>query len=51
MSRIPEPLFRRKALVTAIVCATLPAFASAQDNQPTTLEALDVSAKRDQVSS
>ncbi|MDK8464742.1 TonB-dependent siderophore receptor [Marinobacter sp. SS13-12] len=51
MSRIPEPLFRRKALFTAIVCATLPAFASAQDNQPTTLQALDVSAERGQVSS
>ncbi|PXX90309.1 TonB-dependent siderophore receptor [Marinobacter vulgaris] len=51
MSRIPEPQFRRKALFTAIVCATLPAFAAAQENQATTLEALEVSAERGQVSS
>ncbi|NMT64213.1 TonB-dependent siderophore receptor [Marinobacter orientalis] len=51
MPRIPEPLFRRKALFTAIVCTTLPAFASAQENQPITLEALDVSAERGEVSS
>ncbi|WP_152207871.1 TonB-dependent siderophore receptor [Marinobacter changyiensis] len=51
MSRIPEPVFRRKTLFTAIVCATLPAFASAQENQATTLEALEVSAERGQVSS
>lgn len=50
MSRIPEPAFRRKALFTAIVCTTLPAFTSAQES-PTTLEALDVSAERGQVSS
>lgn len=50
MSRIPEPVFRRKALFIAIVCTTLPAFTSAQES-PTTLEALDVSAERGQVSS
>ncbi|TGN41101.1 TonB-dependent siderophore receptor [Marinobacter confluentis] len=51
MSRVPEFLFRRKPLFTAIVCATLPAFASAQENEPTALEALTVSAQRGPVSS
>ena len=51
MSRIPDPMFRRKALVTAIACTILPGIAFAQDSEPTTLEALDVSADRSQVSS
>ncbi|WP_417565838.1 TonB-dependent siderophore receptor [Marinobacter sp.] len=51
MSRIPEPLFRRKALCTAILFAVLPAVAPAQDAGPTTLEVLDVSAERGPVPS
>jgi outer membrane receptor for ferric coprogen and ferric-rhodotorulic acid len=51
MSRIPESRFRRKPLFTAVVCAALPAFASAQNSEPTTLDALTVSAERGQVSS
>ncbi|WP_273203046.1 TonB-dependent siderophore receptor [Marinobacter subterrani] len=51
MSPNPEPLFRRKALFTAILCATLPAVAAAQDSGPTILEVLDVSAERGPVSS
>ena len=51
MSRIPEPLFPRKALYTAVLCATLPGVALAQDAGPTALDVLDVSAERGQVSS
>ncbi|MDL0430494.1 TonB-dependent siderophore receptor [Marinobacter sp. TBZ242] len=51
MSRTSVPTFRRNALFTAIVCATLPGFVAAQESGPTTLEALDVSADRSQVSS
>ncbi|KMQ75131.1 TonB-dependent siderophore receptor [Marinobacter subterrani] len=51
MSPNPEPLFRRKALFTAILCVTLPAVAAAQDSEPTILEVLDVSAERGPVSS
>lgn len=51
MSPNPEPLFRRKALFTAILCVTLPAVAAAQDSEPTILDVLDVSAERGPVSS
>lgn len=51
MSRIPEAIFRRKPLFIAIVYATLPAFAVAQESEPTTLKALSVSAERGQVAS
>ncbi|AXS84732.1 MULTISPECIES: hypothetical protein [Marinobacter] len=51
MSRIPESLFRHRALFTATLCAILPALASAQDAGPATLEVLDVSAERGEVSS
>ena len=46
MSRIPESLFRHRALFTATLCAIL-----AQDAGPATLEVLDVSAERGEVSS
>ncbi|MBS8239493.1 TonB-dependent siderophore receptor [Marinobacter lipolyticus] len=51
MSRIPQPAFRRKALFSAIVCATLPAVVAAQDSEPTALEAISVTAERSQASS
>ncbi|MGM0769171.1 MAG: TonB-dependent siderophore receptor [Pseudomonadota bacterium] len=51
MSRIPQPAFRRKALFSAIVCATLPTLAAAQDSAPTALEAISVTAERSQASS
>ena len=51
MSRIPDPMFRRKTLFTAIACSFLPGLAFAQESEPTTLEALNVSADREQVSS
>lgn len=51
MSRIPESLFRRKPLFVAIVGATLPVWAAAQDNPPKTLQALTVSAERGEASS
>lgn len=51
MSRTPDLMFRRKALFTAIACTILPGLAAAQQSDPTTLEALDVSAERSQVSS
>jgi outer membrane receptor for ferric coprogen and ferric-rhodotorulic acid len=44
-------MFRRKALFTAIACTILPGIAFAQESEPTTLEALEVSADRSQVSS
>ncbi|HLT14638.1 MAG TPA: hypothetical protein VK006_11130, partial [Marinobacter sp.] len=51
MYRNPEPRFRRKALITAIVCASLSGMAAAQENEPTALDALDVTAPRSQVTS
>lgn len=51
MSRTPDLMFRRKALFTAIACTILPGIAFAQESEPTTLEALEVSADRSQVSS
>tara|TARA_R100000789_G_scaffold12585_2_gene16443 strand:+ start:1345 stop:1488 length:144 start_codon:yes stop_codon:yes gene_type:complete len=40
MYRNPEPRFRRKALITAIVCTSLSGMAAAQENEPTALDAL-----------
>jgi len=51
MYRNPEPRFRRKALITAIVCTSLSGMAAAQENEPTALDALDVTAPRSQVTS
>ncbi len=51
MSLYPEPMFCRKMLLTAVACATFPVFASAQENEPTTMKALEVSAERGLVSS
>ncbi|MFO7528585.1 MAG: TonB-dependent receptor [Marinobacter sp.] len=42
MFRLPEPAFRRKALVSAMMCATFPALAVAQENNPATLQVLGV---------
>ena len=49
MSLNPEPRFRRKTLITAMMCATLPGLAAAQGSEPKALEALDVTASRGQV--
>ena len=51
MSLNPEPRFRRKTLITAMMCATLPGLAAAQGSEPKALEALDVTASRGQVAS
>ena len=51
MSLNPEPRFRRKTLITAMMCATLPGLAVAQGSEPKALEALDVTASRGQVAS
>lgn len=51
MSRNPELAFRRKALISAIVCATLPGVSMAQQDDAVVLDALDVSAERTQASS
>lgn len=51
MSRLPEPAFRRKALVSAMMCAAVPALAVAQENNPATLQVLEVSAERGQTPS
>lgn len=48
MSRIPVTLFRRKPLITAIACLSLPVSVFAQDGGPTTLEVLNVTADRGQ---
>ncbi|MGM0571021.1 TonB-dependent siderophore receptor [Marinobacter sp.] len=51
MYRNSNPGFRRKALVTAIMCAALPGVAAAQENEPKALEALEVTASRGQAAS
>ncbi|MBW4935840.1 TonB-dependent siderophore receptor [Marinobacter sp. F4206] len=51
MSRIPETAFRRKALISAMMAATLPGMAWAQDQKPMVLDALEVSADRGPVTS
>ncbi|MBW0148939.1 TonB-dependent siderophore receptor [Marinobacter arenosus] len=51
MSRIPDAAFRRKALISAMMAATLPGMAWAQDDSPMVLDALEVSADRGPASS
>lgn len=51
MYRNPRPGFRRKALVTAMMYAALPGMAVAQEDEPTALETLEVTANRGQEAS
>ncbi len=51
MYRNPQPSFRRKTLVTAMMCAALPGVAVAQEDEPTALEALEITANRGQEAS
>ncbi|WP_417548592.1 TonB-dependent siderophore receptor [Marinobacter segnicrescens] len=51
MYRNSQPSFRRKTLVTAMMCAALPGVAVAQENEPTALEALEITANRGQEAS
>lgn len=51
MSRMSETGFRRKALFTAIMAASMPGLTVAQGQQPVALEPLEVSAKREAASS
>lgn len=51
MYRRPEPRFRKKNLLTAMLWATLPAVVAAQDQEPVSLDALNVTANRSQLSS
>ncbi|MEP5177496.1 TonB-dependent receptor plug domain-containing protein, partial [Marinobacter alexandrii] len=51
MSRMSETSFRRKALFTAVMAASMPGLAVAQGQQPVALEPLEVSAKREAASS
>ncbi len=51
MYQLSTPVFRRKALVTAIICASLPSLVLAQDSSPVALDTLEVSAERSSPSS
>lgn len=51
MYRNPAPGFRRKALVTAMMYAALPGMAFAQEDEPTALDALEITANRGQEAS
>ncbi|MBW7472693.1 TonB-dependent siderophore receptor [Marinobacter sp. M216] len=51
MSRNPETAFRRKALISAMMAATLPGLTWAQEDKPVVLNALEVSADRGPVTS
>lgn len=48
MSGFSQPEFRRKALLSAVVCAATPAPVLAEGGSPTMLEVLEVSAERGQ---
>ncbi len=51
MSPTPRARFRRSALVSAIALASLPAAVLAQQAEPTLLDAIQVSAERDEPAS
>ncbi|NWO07815.1 MAG: TonB-dependent siderophore receptor [Alteromonadaceae bacterium] len=51
MPQSAEFNFRRKVLVSAIICASVPAMSWAQGSEPTKLQPLDVSAERETVAS